>query len=110
MIQSTGAAKGVYVPANININNYYTNNIYNAIYNNNNYLSHLYNKSTNMNKKSNHQRPSSVLCPKRTSSKLKSNKNRAKGEQSTNIKNKINIQGAINKSRPLSGQISNKIK
>ena len=110
LIQSTGAAKGVYVPANININNYYTNNIYNAIYNNNNYLSHLYNKSTNMNKKSNHQRPSSVLCPKRTSSKLKSNKNRAKGEQSTNIKNKINIQGAINKSRPLSGQISNKIK
>ena len=63
--------------ASININNYYTDNIYNAIYNNL-MPHHIYNKNTNAKKKINHQRASSVLAPKRPSSKLQSNKKKLK--------------------------------
>ena len=74
--------------ASININNYYTNNIYNAIYNN--FMPHqVYNKNNNVKKKINHQRASSVLAPKRSSSKIQSNKKKVKGEQN-NYKHKDN--------------------
>ena len=61
--------------ASININNYYTNNIYNAIYNN--FMPHQLNSNKNGNgnkKKSKQQRSSSVLASKRASSKKPTNK------------------------------------
>ena len=106
--------------ASININNYYTNNIYNAIYNN--FMPHqIYNKNTNAKKKINHQRASSVLAPKRPSSKLQSNKKKIKGEQNNNKnKNKVgnNIPTKISRTnssykisaRPPNEYIFNKIK
>ena len=75
--------------ASININNYYTNNIYNAIYNN--FMPHqVFNKNVNIKKKYNHQRASSVLAPKRASSKYQSNKKKVKKEKNNNCKNKEN--------------------
>ena len=74
--------------ASININNYYTNNIYNAIYNN--FMPHqIYNnKNANIKKKVNHQRASSVLAPKRAPSKIQSNRKKTKGDQNSNKKSK----------------------
>ena len=82
------SSKGT-ISASININNYYTNNIYNAIYNN--FMPHqVFNKNANIKKKINHQRASSVLAPKRTTSKYQSNKKKNKGEKNSNNKNKEN--------------------
>ena len=89
LIPPSSSSKGT-TSASININNYYTNNIYNAIYNN--FMPHqLYNKNSSIKKKVNHQRASSVLAPKRSSSKLQNNRKKIKGEpQKTNFKNKEN--------------------
>ena len=71
--------------ANIHINNYYTNNIYNAIYNN--YMPRkVFNKNGKVNKKGKYQRPSSVLAPKRSSSKYKFYKNKEKNDKNINDK------------------------
>ena len=110
--------------ANIHINNYYTNNIYNAIYNN--YMPHkIFGKNgKNNNKKIKQQRASSVLAPKRPSSKFKMFKKKEKSEKNTNVKNKENkgLSGKTKKSmsrtnssnkinlRPNSEYIFNKIK
>ena len=89
LIPPSSSSKGT-TSASININNYYTNNIYNAIYNN--FMPHqLYNKNSSIKKKVNHQRASSVLAPKRSTSKLQNNRKKIKGEpQKTNFKNKEN--------------------
>ena len=72
--------------ANININNYYTNNIYNAIYNN--FIPHqILNKNSNAKKKVKY-RASSVLSPKRTTTKIQFNKKKIKGENKVNSKKK----------------------
>ena len=83
----TSSLKGS-TSANIHINNYYTNNIYNAIYNN--YLPHkIFNKNGKINKKNiKHQRASSVLAPKRSSSKFKTYK---KKEKNTKIKENVGL-------------------
>ena len=76
--------------ANIHINNYYTNNIYNAIYNN--YMPRkIFNKNGKINKKTKHQRASSVLAPKRSSSKFKMYKNKEKSEKNINDKTDENM-------------------
>ena len=105
--------------ASININNYYTNNIYNAIYNN--FIPHqIFNKNLNIKKKTNHQRASSVFAPKRPTSKYKTNNKKNTREESN--KNKIKESGQNDKklnrisstnklsSRPTSEYIFNKIK
>ena len=83
----TSSLKGS-TSANIHINNYYTNNIYNAIYNN--YLPHkIFNKNGKINKKNiKHQRASSVLASKRSSSKFKTYK---KKEKNTKIKENVGL-------------------
>ena len=100
--------------ASIHINNYYTNNIYNSIYNN--YMPNkIFNKNGKGNKKMNHQRASSVLGPKRMSSKFRTKikeKNKENKETSgisskymkrTNSHNKLSV-------RPNSEYALNKIK
>ena len=86
----TSSLKGS-TSANIHINNYYTNNIYNAIYNN--YLPHkIFNKNGKINKKNiKHQRASSVLAPKRSSSKFKTYKKKEKNEKHTKIKENVGL-------------------
>ena len=86
----TSSLKGS-TSANIHINNYYTNNIYNAIYNN--YLPHkIFNKNGKINKKNiKHQRASSVLAPKRSSSKFKTYKKKEKNEKNTKIKENVGL-------------------
>jgi hypothetical protein len=83
---TSSTSKGT-TSASININNYYTNHIYNSIYNN--FMPHqLYDLNSNINKKINHQRASSVLTSKRSSSKYQSNIKKIKGKQVHNCKNK----------------------
>ncbi len=105
--------------ASININNYYTNNIYNAIYNN--VMPHQIIKNKNVNKKkSKQQRASSVLAPKRTSSKRQTNRKKNKGETKSKdnkglngaLSRKMSRTNSINKSniRPSSEFIFNQIK
>ena len=105
--------------ASININNYYTNNIYNAIYNN--FIPHqMFNKNLNIKKKANHQRAASVFAPKRNNSKYKSNNKKIREEPNKNNKSKengefdkkINRINSTNKlsSRPSSEYIFSKIK
>ena len=122
-LTGTSSLKGG-TSANIHINNYYTNNIYNAIYNN--YMPHkIFGKNgKNNNKKIKQQRASSVLAPKRPSSKFKMFKKKEKSEKNTNVKNKENkgLSGKTKKSmsrtnssnkinlRPNSEYIFNKIK
>ena len=86
----TSSLKGS-TSANIHINNYYTNNIYNAIYNN--YLPHkIFNKNGKINKKNiKQQRASSVLAPKRSSSKCKTYKKKEKNEKNTKIKENVGL-------------------
>ena len=50
----------------------------------------VFNKNANIKKKINHQRASSVLAPKRATSKYQSNKKKNKGEKNSNNKNKEN--------------------
>mgnify|MGYP002862027759 CR=1 FL=1 len=72
--------------ANIHINNYYTNNIYNSIYNN--YMPRkIFNKNGKTNKNIKYKRPSSVLAPKRSSSKFKTYKKNEKLDKSFNLNN-----------------------
>ena len=72
--------------ANIHINNYYTNNIYNSIYNN--YMPRkIFNKNGKINKNIKHKRPSSVLAPKRAPSKFKTYKKNEKHDKSFNLYN-----------------------
>ena len=105
--------------ASININNYYTNNIYNAIYNN--VMPHQIIKNKNVNKKkSKQQRASSVLAPKRTSSKRQTNRKKNKVETKSKdnkglsgaLSRKMSRTNSINKSniRPSSEFIFNQIK
>ena len=93
--------------ANIHINNYYTNNIYNSIYNN--YMPHKIisknekKSNNNTNKVNNnnnvkHQRASSVLSSKKHSSKFKTYKKNDKKEKNSNIINKDN-RGLSSKNR-----------
>jgi len=83
---SSSSSKGT-ESASININNYYTNNIYNSIYNN--FMPHkMTTKNSSVRKKINQQRASSVLAHKRPSSKLQTKRIKIKEEQSTNYKNK----------------------
>ena len=86
----TSSLKGS-TSANIHINNYYTNNIYNAIYNN--YLPHkIFNKNGKINKKNiKHQRASSVLAPKRSSSKFKTYKKKEKNTKIIKMLNNIKM-------------------
>ena len=74
--------------ANIHINNYYTNNIYNSIYNN--YMPRkIFNKNGKINKNIKHKRASSVLAQKRFNSKFKSYKKKENDKTSNlNIKEK----------------------
>ena len=82
--------------ANIHINNYYTNNIYNSIYNN--YMPHKImskNEKKSINNNNNNkidnnnnvkpQRASSVLASKKYSSKFKTFKKNDKNEKNSNI-------------------------
>ena len=72
----------------ININNYYTNDIFNAIYNN--FIPHqLYSKFNNK-KKTPHQRASSVITNKNKNGKNYLNKNRKNNNQSKNNNNNNN--------------------
>ena len=98
----TSSLKGS-TSANIHINNYYTNNIYNAIYNN--YLPHkIFNKNGKINKKNiKHQRASSVLAPKRSSSKFKTYKKKEKNEKNTKIKENV---GLDSKTKRIMGRTS----
>ena len=109
--------------ANININNYYTNNIYNAIYNNI-IPRQLSNKNINAKKNVNHQRASSVFSPKRLSSKIKTYRKKNSGlknlydknKDSKKVKNvskgKMNVISSSNikHNSPTSEYIFNKIK
>ena len=105
--------------ASININNYYTNNIYNAIYNN--FIPQQINNYKNTNKKkSKHQRASSVLAQKRPSSKKQANKKKNTGKQkikdnkvlNDGQSRKMSRTNSTNKSiiRPSSEYIFNKLK
>ena len=80
--------------ASININNYFTNNIFNAIYNN--YMPHqLFNKNLESKKKITKQRASSVLAPKRPCSKFNSNYKK-NYEQNKKYKNNSKYKGYSN--------------
>ena len=81
--------------ASININNYFTNNIFNAIYNN--YMPHqVFNKNLENKKKMTKQRASSVLASKRTCSKIKMNSNYKKAIEQNKNKNNIKYKGYSN--------------
>ena len=108
--------------ASININNYFTNNIFNAIYNN--YMPHqMFNKHLENKKKITKQRASSVLASKRPCSKMNSNykksyeqnknKNNSKYKGNSNIPSrKITRTNSSNKVRtkPSTEYLLNRIK
>ena len=77
----------------ININNYYTNNIFSAIYNNfmphNNYERKIVNEDNKVKKPT--QRASSVFCQKRQVSKSNLSKNKNKNENDKKSNNKLNF-------------------
>ena len=83
--------------ANININNYYTNDIFSAIYNN--FIPHqIYSKFNNNNKKKiNRQRASSVIATKNKNNKNYLNKNKKNTKKNNNNVNKTTHNNTIKK-------------
>ena len=96
--------------ANIHINNYYTNNIFNAFYSN--YMPHkIFGKNRkNNDKKIKHQRASSVLPSKRSSSKFKTYRKKEKMDKKNknlNLKNKKSRELSSKSKKSLSRTNSN---
>ena len=78
----------------ININNYYTNDIFNAIYNN--FIPHQFYSKFNNKKKTPHQRASSVITNKNKNGKSYLNKNRKNNQIKNNNNNNNNINKTVN--------------